>query len=278
MHSRKLLAAGLALLVPTIFLVAACSDEKVSEPTPVVLSGESVDAMTEDSDAQVVTEDKDADAMMDDKNADATMEDSDGDAMMDDADGDAMMEDSDGDATMEEKEQDLMVGEKDAMRQCPDCSSTAVLARDLGGSGSYRFDPDGLSFQVGETVEFTVTSETEFHTFTIDELGIDVSVSPGETETFTFTFQEAGTFKLVCLPHQSLGMAGTITVVNGADAMMDDKDADAMMDDKHGDAMMDDKGGDAMMDGGRRAMTEEYLPDIVGASPTQITATTGSLA
>ena len=242
MHSRKLLAAGLALLVPTIFLVAACSDEKVSEPTPVVLSGESVDAMTEDSDAQVVTEDKDADAMMDDKNADATMEDSDGDAMMDDADGDAMMddknadammEDSDGDATMEEKEQDLMVGEKDAMRQCPDCSSTAVLARDLGGSGSYRFDPDGLSFQVGETVEFTVTSETEFHTFTIDELGIDVSVSPGETETFTFTFQEAGTFKLVCLPHQSLGMAGTITVVNGADAMMDDKDADAMMDDKH---------------------------------------------
>lgn len=244
MHSRKLLAAGLALLVPTIFLVAACSDEKVSEPTPVVLSGESVDAMTEDSDAQVVTEDKDADAMMDDKNADAMMEDSDGDAT----------------ATMEEKEQDLMVGEKDAMRQCPDCSSTAVLARDLGGSGSYRFDPDGLSFQVGETVEFTVTSETEFHTFTIDELGIDVSVSPGETETFTFTFQEAGTFKLVCLPHQSLGMAGTITVVNGADAMMDDK------------------GGDAMMDGGRRAMTEEYLPDIVGASPTQITATTGSLA
>ena len=278
MHSRKLLAAGLALLVPTIFLVAACSDEKVSEPTPVVLSGESVDAMTEDSDAQVVTEDKDADAMMDDKNADA------------------MMEDSDGDATMEEKEQDLMVGEKDAMRQCPDCSSTAVLARDLGGSGSYRFDPDGLSFQVGETVEFTVTSETEFHTFTIDELGIDVSVSPGETETFTFTFQEAGTFKLVCLPHQSLGMAGTITVVNGADAMMDDKDADAMMDgkggdammddkdgdammdDKDADAMMDDKDGDAMMDGGRRAMTEEYLPDIVGASPTQITATTGSLA
>ena len=230
MHSRKLLAAGLALLVPTIFLVAACSDEKVSEPTPVVLSGESVDAMTEDSDAQVVTEDKDADAMMDDKNADA------------------MMEDSDGDATMEEKEQDLMVGEKDAMRQCPDCSSTAVLARDLGGSGSYRFDPDGLSFQVGETVEFTVTSETEFHTFTIDELGIDVSVSPGETETFTFTFQEAGTFKLVCLPHQSLGMAGTITVVNGADAMMDDKDADAMMDGKGGDAMMDDKDGDAMMD------------------------------
>ena len=198
MHSRKLLAAGLALLVPTIFLMAACSDEKVSEPTPVVLSGESVDAMTEDSDAQVVTEDKDADAMMDDKNADA------------------MMEDSDGDATMEEKEQDLMVGEKDAMRQCPDCSSTAVLARDLGGSGSYRFDPDGLSFQVGETVEFTVTSETEFHTFTIDELGIDVSVSPGETETFTFTFQEAGTFKLVCLPHQSLGMAGTITVVSTA--------------------------------------------------------------
>ena len=244
MHSRKLLAAGLALLVPTIFLVAACSDEKVSEPTPVVLSGESVDAMTEDSDAQVVTEDKDADAMMEDSDGDAT-------------------------ATMEEKEQDLMVGEKDAMRQCPDCSSTAVLARDLGGSGSYRFDPDGLSFQVGETVEFTVTSETEFHTFTIDELGIDVSVSPGETETFTFTFQEAGTFKLVCLPHQSLGMAGTITVVNGADAMMDDKDADAMM---------DDKGGDAMMDGGRRAMTEEYLPDIVGASPTQITATTGSLA
>ncbi len=87
-----------------------------------------------------------------------------------------------------------------------------VTAEDIGGSGAYAFDPDELTFSVGETVEFTITSETEFHTFTVDELGIDEPIRGGETAVVTFTFDTAGTFELICIPHRALGMVGTITV------------------------------------------------------------------
>ena len=41
---------------------------------------------------------------------------------------------------------------------------------------------------------------------------IDVVVDSGATETVTFTFDQAGTFQLICIPHERLGMVGTITV------------------------------------------------------------------
>ena len=59
---------------------------------------------------------------------------------------------------------------------------------------------------------FAVTAETEFHTFNVDELGIDMSMDAGETIVFTFTFHKAGVYKLFCIPHESLGMVGEIVV------------------------------------------------------------------
>ena len=56
----------------------------------------------------------------------------------------------------------------------------AVSAQDPGGSGTYMFDPADLNLCVGDTITFTVTSETEFHTFTVDDLGINVSILGGE--------------------------------------------------------------------------------------------------
>ena len=87
-----------------------------------------------------------------------------------------------------------------------------VINRDGGGSGEYRFDPSGFSFEVGQEVTFALTAETEFHTFTVEELDIDVSINARETVLFTFTFAEPGTFELICIPHQSLGMVGEIVV------------------------------------------------------------------
>ncbi len=87
-----------------------------------------------------------------------------------------------------------------------------VSLQDLGGSGDYMFNPADLIFSVGETVTFELTSETEFHTFTVDDLEIDVEVNGGETQTLTFTFEEAGEFALICIPHEFHGMTGTITV------------------------------------------------------------------
>jgi plastocyanin len=93
-----------------------------------------------------------------------------------------------------------------------DATSVTVTNQDPGGSGSYAFDPSELTFSVGEKVEFKITAESEFHTFTVDDLGIDIAIDGGETETLTFTFDKPGEYELVCIPHQAQGMTGTITV------------------------------------------------------------------
>ncbi len=90
--------------------------------------------------------------------------------------------------------------------------TVGVNLEDPGGSGPYMFDPSELTFDVGDTVTFALCAETEFHTFTVDGLGIDVGVSGGKAETLTFTFDNPGTFKLICIPHETQGMTGTITV------------------------------------------------------------------
>jgi plastocyanin len=91
-------------------------------------------------------------------------------------------------------------------------TKVSVINQDPGGSGSYRFSPKDFKFSMGETVEFTITAETEFHTFTVDDLEIDVSLSAGQSEVLTFTFNKPGTYKLICIPHEALGMTGTIVV------------------------------------------------------------------
>ena len=93
----------------------------------------------------------------------------------------------------------------------PDGAVT-VINRDQSGSGEYRFDPSELTFKVGQEVTFALVAQTELHTFTVDELGINVFIEPGTTELFTFEFAKAGTYNLICIPHESLGMTGQIVV------------------------------------------------------------------
>ena len=90
--------------------------------------------------------------------------------------------------------------------------TASVNLEDRGGSGTYMFDPSEFTLDVGDTVTFTLCAESEFHTFTVEELGIDVDVNGGETVGFDFTFDQPGTFQLICIPHEALGMTGTITV------------------------------------------------------------------
>ena len=91
-----------------------------------------------------------------------------------------------------------------------DVTKVKIVNQDTGGSGKYQFSPSDLTFKVGEKVEFTLLGETEFHTFTVDDLGIDESLDAGEEVVFTFTFDTAGTFDLICLAHPQ--MTGAITV------------------------------------------------------------------
>ena len=83
---------------------------------------------------------------------------------------------------------------------------------DAGGRGPFAFGPADMTFNTGDTVDFEFVGESAFHTFTVDELGIDVDVGAGETVSLQFTFDTPGTYELICVPHQALGMVGTITV------------------------------------------------------------------
>ena len=88
----------------------------------------------------------------------------------------------------------------------------SVKLQDVGGSGKYLYAPNEFAFSVGEKVTFTFTAETEFHTFTVDDLEIDVSVDAESSERLTFTFDKPGTYNIICIPHETQGMLGTITV------------------------------------------------------------------
>ena len=94
----------------------------------------------------------------------------------------------------------------------PPPPSLTVDLKDAGGPGPFSFEPADFSFTVGDTVDFTFISETQFHTFTVDDLGIDVPIDGGATVNFEYTFDKPGTYELICIPHQALGMVGTITV------------------------------------------------------------------
>ena len=74
------------------------------------------------------------------------------------------------------------------------------------------FDPVNLAFSVGEAVNFTFFAEDAFHSFTVSELEINVEVNAGESGGLDFIFEEAGEYELICVPHEALGMVGTITV------------------------------------------------------------------
>ena len=74
----------------------------------------------------------------------------------------------------------------------------------------YLFDPDSLDFQVGKKYVLTFAAVTEFHTFTVDELGLNIEVLPGDQVEveFTPTADQVGTFKLFCIPHQGAWHGG----------------------------------------------------------------------
>ena len=95
---------------------------------------------------------------------------------------------------------------------CQPAAQLTVNLNDSGGKGPFAFAPADLTFEVGETVEFTLVGDSVFHTFTVDDLGIDVDVDGGATVNFGFTFDEPGEYTLICIPHQALGMIGTIVV------------------------------------------------------------------
>lgn len=86
-----------------------------------------------------------------------------------------------------------------------------------GGAG-YAFDPETLTLQSGQSysIELTGATSDEFHTWTlVDADGSyiqNVQVMAGESQTVELTAPAPGTYRLICLPHQLMGMEGEVVV------------------------------------------------------------------
>lgn len=76
-----------------------------------------------------------------------------------------------------------------------------------------RFSPSRASLPAGSQT-FTVRNTGEIrHTFSINSLGEEVTVQPGQTKTLTLDLVP-GRYSYVCriLDHEGLGMRGVLTV------------------------------------------------------------------
>ena len=94
--------------------------------------------------------------------------------------------------------------------------ATEVVASD------FTFDPGKLTLEPGAKVELTLTNEdSTTHSFTSDDLGVDIEAAGGASASTSFTAPNSGTAEFHCTFHTQ--MTGKITVGGGgANASGDD--------------------------------------------------------
>jgi predicted lipoprotein with Yx(FWY)xxD motif/plastocyanin len=88
----------------------------------------------------------------------------------------------------------------------------------VGADGEFRFDPETLEIDPGETVDFIW--EADGHNVAVadqpDEATWNgVADTQDEGYTHTHTFDIEGQYDYVCDPHEDAGMVGTVLVGNG---------------------------------------------------------------
>jgi len=75
----------------------------------------------------------------------------------------------------------------------------------------FYFEPKEIRAQAGQPLTIRIENEGRTpHTFTIESLGVDVELQPGQERTVTIT--PTGTVMFVCRLHLAQGMTGQITV------------------------------------------------------------------
>src|SRR3954447_19641744 len=80
--------------------------------------------------------------------------------------------------------------------------------------GPNRFDPATLTVPVGTTVNWVDVSGT--HTTTSYDGLWDSGRRLAVGESYSYTFNQPGVYHYYCVPHESVGMIGTVVVTGGA--------------------------------------------------------------
>ncbi len=90
--------------------------------------------------------------------------------------------------------------------------ATGEVITVLHGENPYVFEPANLELKAGKAYTLDFSVPAEFHTFTVADLGIDVFINGGEKVTYNLTVDKIGEFELICVPHMTMGMVGTVKV------------------------------------------------------------------
>jgi plastocyanin len=84
---------------------------------------------------------------------------------------------------------------------------------DLAADDDLTFTPDAIELEVGESLDIHMTNNgNTAHTFTLDELNIDVEVPASNDETIPLTASEPGEYTFYCKFHDESGMVGTLRI------------------------------------------------------------------
>jgi plastocyanin len=82
------------------------------------------------------------------------------------------------------------------------------------------FDPANITVEPGTTVTWVQSGNNPHTTTSYDGLWDSGMIEGGSGGTFSFTFEEPGTYDYFCIPHESLGMIGSVTVTGSTASPM----------------------------------------------------------
>lgn len=98
----------------------------------------------------------------------------------------------------------------------PNTETSESTGSETNGNGvqvvaeNFAFSPTSIPVEAGAEVELTFTNEDDTqHSFTAEDLGVDLVVEGGGSDSATFTAPESGEAAFVCKFHES--MTGSIT-------------------------------------------------------------------
>jgi plastocyanin len=80
------------------------------------------------------------------------------------------------------------------------------------------FDAANITVEPGTTVTWVQNGDNPHTTTSYDGLWDSGMLEGGSGNTFSFTFDEPGTYDYYCIPHENLGMVGSVTVTDAATA------------------------------------------------------------
>ncbi|WP_260285084.1 cupredoxin domain-containing protein [Peribacillus aracenensis] len=73
------------------------------------------------------------------------------------------------------------------------------------------FNPKAITIPNGTATTVILKNKgSKEHTFTVEKLGIDVEIQPGEEKNITVNPKQPGTYELICRYHFQEGMVGKV--------------------------------------------------------------------